>query len=165
MSSALHGWWGQGRADGSAFIPQERIESAAFRWDGVKRGRNSRRKNDAILLRSVEEDAPDKRVPGRGEWGERLEAVSWVPPVSGTQRKRRSRLGCAEGECGAGPNWRQSAQLGFHSFFFLLSYLFCFQLSSPHKIQVQFLFKCNNPKYCHNAEYIFLCIYFIPLFS
>jgi hypothetical protein len=29
----------------------------------VKRGRNSRRKNGAVLLRSVEEDAPDKRVP------------------------------------------------------------------------------------------------------
>ena len=87
----------------------------------MKRGRNSR--NGAVLLRSVEEDAPDKRVP----------------PVSGSVREERGERGMgrpggslahsarvdAEGELGrarSGARWAESSIVslaGFLSFYFL----------------------------------------------
>jgi hypothetical protein len=57
------------------------------------------------------------------------EAAIVGPHASGSQRKRRSRLGCAEGECGAGPKVGSEAQVSFFSFSFY--FLFHFIFKSP----------------------------------
>jgi hypothetical protein len=69
--------------------------------------------------------------PAKQSHSERADSgmTTWDPGVSGSQRKQRSRLGCPEGECGAGPDWRQSAQLGVYLFIFTF-FSFVFSLLS-----------------------------------
>jgi hypothetical protein len=90
--------------------------------------------------------------PAKQSHSERADSgmTTWDPGVSGSQRKQRSRLGCAEGDCGAGTDWRQSAQLGVYSFF-LLSFL----LSFPFFPNSNFNSISNFVAVCTLANYLF----------
>jgi hypothetical protein len=134
----------------------ERSEECEMRAMPAANGRRRR-------MRSQQTGRFHPEVPGRtGQCAPRVSRVEkrvWGCPA-GPARRRGQLVGRA--------SWAiqcNSAHVQVSCSFF--SY-FCFQLSNPHKNpNFQFMFKCNNPKYYHNAKCISLCIYinyFIHLF-